>query len=133
MRTKYYAFSAFTPKNLAQLTEEWLVGLPEELRTDAVHTAAHDMGKALADRLCRDEDYILNVSHEDFTQACLTLMGGASVHALGADGTELDKLHCTLCAGLYSWMAAKLYHKDSGKTAKEIVDEAMAAVGGEGK
>lgn len=133
MRNNYYAFSAFTPKNLALFTEEWFTRLPVAMRTDEVKAAAHDMGKALSDRLFRDEGSAINVGHEEFTQACLTLMGGASVHALGEDGTELDKLHCVLCANLYAWMATKLYHKDSGKPAKDIVADAMAEVGGEGK
>lgn len=129
MNPNYYTFAAFSPENLAHLTDEWVGQLPRESRDiETVRPLVHEMGKALSDRLFR-EDAVANIPHGDFTAACLTLLGGASGRVI-REGDNDDGWHCALCANLYAWYAAKLYHKDSGKSATEIV---KAAMGGEGK
>ena len=124
MNPNYYTFAAFSPKNLSLLTEEWVEQLPKESwDRDTVRPRANEMGKALADRLFRD-DTITNIHHGEFAQACLTLLGGASGHAI-REGNIDDGWLGTLCANLYAWYATKLYHKDSGRKAADIVAEAM--------
>ena len=126
MNKNYYAFAAFGPKNLTLLTEEWFAGLNKEWRTEETRKVAHEMANALSERLFRDGT-VLNVSHGDFTAACLTLMGGASCRVLHAHEDTSDRdswAEALLCANLYARMAAKLYHRDKGKYAVEIVREA---------
>lgn len=123
MNPNYYSFATFTGKNLSALTGEWFDQLPGALKTDETRAAAGAMCETLEKHLIRDEGSAVSVGHGDFAQACLTLLGGASRNVLregGAGATE-----GLLCAELFSFLAAKLYHRNSGRTAREIVAEAM--------